>query len=147
MKFRYPFQKVVDLKNNERTQAEWMLSDALSKLQVEEHSLQELYAKKKILENNLSQASFNSAKISELQVFQEYLSYVDRQIQTKHEDIQKAQHQVTHKKDDLSDKMLDEKVWTKAKDKAYTQYKALSLKKEQEQLDELATMRFISVSP
>src|SRR5690554_713572 len=146
MKFRYPFQKVVDLKNNERTQAEWMLSEALGKLQKEENSLQELHAKKDVLGKNLSQASSNSAKIFELQVFQEYLSYVDLQIQTKHKDIQKAQHQVTDKKDDLSDKMLDEKVWTKSKEKAYSQYMALTLKKEQEQLDELATMRYISVS-
>lgn len=147
MKFRYPFQKVVDLKNNERTQAEWMLSNAIGKLQIEENSLQELHTKKEILEKNLSQASSNSAKIFELQEFQEYLTFVEQQIQTKHQDIQKAQHQVAHKKDDLSEKMLDEKVWSKAKEKAYSQYTALSLKKEQEQLDELATMRYISVSP
>jgi flagellar FliJ protein len=124
-----------------------MLSEALGHLQVEENSLQELQVKKDELEKNLSQASTHSAKIFELQVFQEYLAYVDQQIQTKNNDVQKAQHQVTDKKDDLSDKMLEEKVWTKAKEKAYVQYKALSLKKEQEQLDEIATMRYISISP
>lgn len=36
MRFHYTFQKVVDLKGNEKTQAEWMLSTALGELQAQE---------------------------------------------------------------------------------------------------------------
>lgn len=144
MKFRYPLQKVVDLKNNERSQAEWMLSQALGTLQIEESSLDKLHSEKQVLINNLSEASKNSAKISELQVFQEYLSYIEQQISTKHQDVQNAQTYVNTKQEDLSIKILDEKVWEKAKEKAYSKFQFTSLQKEQQQLDELATMRYIN---
>ncbi|MGV2795025.1 flagellar export protein FliJ, partial [Clostridium perfringens] len=38
MRFRYVYQKVVDLKSNEKTQAEWMLSAAVGILQAEQYS-------------------------------------------------------------------------------------------------------------
>ncbi|MEC0268507.1 flagellar export protein FliJ, partial [Paenibacillus anseongense] len=39
MQFRYSFQQIVDLKNNERTQAEWILSEAMGQLRNEETNL------------------------------------------------------------------------------------------------------------
>lgn len=42
MKFQFPLQKIVDLKGNEKTQAEWILSQALSTLREEEQFLHEL---------------------------------------------------------------------------------------------------------
>ena len=36
MRFRYPLQKLVDLKTNQKEQAEWMLSEAIADLQREE---------------------------------------------------------------------------------------------------------------
>lgn len=143
MKFRYPLQKIVDLKNNELTQAEWMLSEAVGKLQIEETSLDKLHSEKQILQDSLSSASKNSAKISELQVFQEYLFYIEQQISIKHKDVEKALNYVNSRQDQLTDKMLDEKVWSKAKEKAYSKFKASLLQKEQQQLDELATIRYI----
>jgi flagellar protein FliJ len=38
--------------------------------------------------------------------------------------------------------MVDEKVWSKARDKAYQSYISLVQKKEQNTLDEIATNRF-----
>ncbi|GJM75556.1 hypothetical protein HMSSN036_77720 [Paenibacillus macerans] len=43
MKFRYVYQKVLDLKSNEKTQAEWMLSAAVGELQSEQRSLEQLF--------------------------------------------------------------------------------------------------------
>ena len=42
-KFRYAYQKIVDLKTSEKTQAEWLLSTAVGKLHTEEDSLNRLY--------------------------------------------------------------------------------------------------------
>lgn len=49
MRFHYTFQKVVDLKGNEKTQAEWMLSSALGELQAQEKSLDELIGQRSTL--------------------------------------------------------------------------------------------------
>lgn len=144
MKFKYPFQKVVDIKHSERTQSEWMLSQALGVLQVEEGTLSELTGLRQRLEDEMTKTSVHSTKIVELQMAQDYLSYVNQQISFKLNDIEKARLEVNHQQDDLSGKVQDEKVWARAKEKALYQYQELSLKKEQQELDELATLRYIS---
>ena len=47
LSFRYSLQKIVDLKKNEKTQAEWILSHAMGVLQEEEHSLTFIAFRKK----------------------------------------------------------------------------------------------------
>jgi flagellar FliJ protein len=79
-------------------------------------------------------------------LMQSYMDHIDMQIMKKHEDIQVAQTVVTHKQEHLSEKMLDEKVWNKAREKAFHKYKAIVEKKEQETLDEMATNRFKRLS-
>jgi flagellar FliJ protein len=143
MKFHYSFQKIVDLKNNQRTQAEWMLSEAIAMLQVEKDSLSDLLAKKDELQRCISNAAVNSTKIFEIQEFQDHLDFIERQIYSKYMDVQKAERHVTNQQGHLTDKMMDEKIWTKSKEKAYVKFQQFTLKKEQEVLDEMATMRYI----
>lgn len=144
MNFRYQLQKVVDLKNTERTQAEWMLSHALGELQMEEETLAQLLKEKAALKESLMQASASSAKIAELLQYQSYISFVERQIETKDEDVKAAQEHVSSQQSYLSEKLKDEKIWDKAREKAYEQYKTVSLKEEQEQVDELAIMKYVA---
>lgn len=142
MKFQYPLQKILDLKNNERTQAEWMLSAALTELNTEQKQLDDLLKSKEQLGRILTEASLSSAKISEIVNIQQYISFVDRQIEAKDEDVKIAKHRVNHRKTQLNDKLVDEKIWDKAKEKAYSVHRAFVQKKEQEQLDDFATMRY-----
>jgi flagellar FliJ protein len=50
------------------------------------------------------------------------------------------------KQEYLSEKVIDEKVWTKARERAYNQYKVESGRKEQNVLDEISTNRFKRLS-
>jgi hypothetical protein len=82
MRFRYSFQKIVDLKANEKTQAEWVLSGAVGRLREEEESLSTLYVEKNQIETQLSSAS-QMTTASELMVYQNYLDHLDNRIGTK----------------------------------------------------------------
>ncbi|WP_284639041.1 flagellar export protein FliJ [Paenibacillus silviterrae] len=146
MRFHYTFQKIVDLKTNEKTQAEWVLSEAMGRLRQEQSSLSELQQAKDKLSEELLRASESRTTISELKLMQGYLEHMDQCIHAKHQDVQKAQSQVQLKQEHLTDKMLEEKVWTKAKEQAFTRFTATMLKKEQEQMDEMATNRFRRLS-
>lgn len=141
MKFQYSFQKIVDLKNNEKTQAEWLLSEAIHRLQTEESSLEELLTLKQSIQERIAEAS-QSATISELQLYQDYIVFINEKIEQKHMDVRRAQIQVVDKQEHLTVKALDEKIWSKAREKAYTSFRAFSLKKEQDQIDEMASIRF-----
>lgn len=143
MAFQYSLQKIVDLKNNERTYAEWLLSVALGKLQDEEATLSELYEERERLYSLQQSASQHSTTISTLMMLQHYSKHVDQLISRKNEDIWRAQSDVTHQQESLSLKMLDEKVWNKAREKAWVHHIAASAKKEQNELDEVAALRHI----
>jgi flagellar FliJ protein len=139
--FRYPLQKIVDLKVNEKTQAEWILSHAMGVLQEEELSLHSLNSEKSEIHADLTSAVGISANISQLRIFQNYMTHLDQRITKKLKDVEYAEQNVLHKKGHLSAKMIDEKVWSKAKDKAKLIFDAVERTKEQQVLDEMATTR------
>ena len=142
MRFHYTFQKVVDLKGNEKTQAEWMLSSALGELQAQEKSLDELLAQRSTLMSSLQSAAEQKTPMAKLREMQDYVDYLDKCIARKHSDISRAHREVLNKQENLSTKVLDEKVWLKAKDKAQTAFQQNMNLREQNELDEMATVRF-----
>ncbi|MBT2761027.1 flagellar export protein FliJ [Paenibacillus lautus] len=142
MKFHYAFQKIVDLKSNEKTQAEWMLSSAIGKLQAEEKSLNELYEMRDQMYRAQQEVASRCVPVAEIRNIQVYAEYLEECIERKRDDIRIAHVNVTKKQKVLSDKMLDEKVWLKARDKSQEKFRHESLLREQNELDEMATVRF-----
>ncbi|WP_054958670.1 flagellar export protein FliJ [Paenibacillus dakarensis] len=142
MKFHYAFQKIVDLKGNEKTQAEWMLSSALGKLQAEEKSLSELFEMREQMYEAQQNAAERCAPVLEIRNIQTYIEYLESCIAKKRDDIKLAHINVNDKKQQLNEKMLDEKVWLKARDKSKEKFQHESLLREQNELDEMATVRF-----
>ncbi|MBV6712918.1 flagellar export protein FliJ [Paenibacillus chitinolyticus] len=146
MKFQYAFQQIVNLKNNERSQAEWNLSTAIGNLNHEESSLQELIRLKNEAQEKMLETSMRPVSMLEIRQLQSYVDHIEHLIARKRHDVSKAQRHVNHNRDLLNDKMIDEKVWTKARDKALEQFTGFVLKKEQEALDEIASNRHIRLS-
>ncbi|KAA9006392.1 flagellar export protein FliJ [Paenibacillus spiritus] len=140
--FHYSFQKVVDLKGNEKTQAEWMLSSALGELQAQEQSLGELKRQRSELMDALLNAAEQKTPVAKICEMQNYVDYLDACIARKLGDISRAHKQVQEKQDHLSSKVLDEKVWLKARDKAKLAFQQDMNLREQNELDEMATVRF-----
>jgi flagellar FliJ protein len=144
--FNYSFQKIVDLKNNEKTQAEWILSQAIVKVREEESTISELHSAKDGLQEQLHTVSVGKTTISEIMMLQQYVDQVNHQIILKNKDLEVAQKVMVTKQDVLTGKMLEEKIWAKAKDRAQQKFNEVMMKKEQEQLDEMATNRFRRLS-
>ncbi len=129
MRFQYCFQKIVDLKTSEKTQAEWVLSDAIGILRREEGRLSELHEIKEQLREDLSQAATQRARASEMQLLQQYVNHLDLQIKRKKDEVDSAQESVDVRQHRLTASLLQEKVWLKAKEKAHQQFTAESRKK------------------
>src|SRR5690606_14599811 len=138
MWFRYPMQKLVDLKMNEKEHAEWQLADAIGRLQQEQLSLSELLSEEARVRKQVEASSAERTTISRLQSLQHYLVHLEQQIRLKQNDVGTAQDNVSTKRNRLTEKVKEEKIWTKAKEKAQDQFKVLMLRKEQEELDEMA---------
>lgn len=142
MRFRYVYQKVVDLKSNEKTQAEWMLSAAVGILQAEQCSLEQLLEARNETYAAIQSEMENKASMIKLQELQRYMNYLEDCITRKMGDVQRAEVNVDKKMKVLNSKMLDEKVWLKAKEKARDKFQHEMLLREQNDLDEMATVRF-----
>jgi flagellar FliJ protein len=142
-KYHYPYQKIVDLKTSEKTQAEWMLSAAIGRLQEEELSLEQLESEQALWLDKLQSASSQIISLSELQLIQTYLGYLDTRISKKNDEVRYAKKDVEHKQSGLSNKLMDEKVWLKAKEQALGRFVIEMQTKEQNELDEMATVRFM----
>jgi len=141
VRFHYPFQKIVDLKNGEKTQAEWRLSEAVRKLSEEEISLHRLFTEREGLMNQTGEEASRRTTASRLMQLQTYLQHIDLQIAGKRENVRIAERNVTERRLGLSQKTLEEKVWLKAKEQAYRRHLSMMRKREQAELDEIASAR------
>ncbi|CAM2895265.1 flagellar export protein FliJ [Paenibacillus sediminis] len=142
MNFQYTFQKVVDLKTNEKTQAEWLLSNAIGNLQAEEQSLHQFIMNQNQMMQTLQSAIESKAPAAEIQEIQRYIDYLEQCIAKKRRDVDRAQINVQKKQAYLTTKVLDEKVWLKSREKAKEKFQHEMLLREQNELDELAAVRF-----
>ncbi|WP_442600945.1 flagellar export protein FliJ [Paenibacillus sp. KN14-4R] len=146
MGFRYTFQGILDLKESERNQAERELSLSIGQLQQEEYSLKELIDSHDEVMDRMNQVSSQRIPISQMVQMQHYAEFLDNQIKRKSQDVHIAKKRVSKDQDELTNRMVDEKVWVKAREKAYQLYMTTQLKKEQNLLDEMASSRFLRMS-
>ncbi len=142
MTFRFSLQKIVDLKGNQKRQAQWHLSDAITALHKEQTSLTALLNEQRLQQSRIQEAAGKPTPILQLQELQDYAEHLQRRIESQSREVNRAQGHVDSKQQQLIECSRDEKVWQKAREKAYVAHHALELKREQETLDEVATMRF-----
>jgi len=141
MKFRYPLQKIVDLKGSEKSMAEWEYAASLGKLRTEEERLSALFEERRGLEDALQSAAAKPTPLNELLQTQRYIEVVDVRIREQREGVRSAESLVRKRQGMLTDKMVDEKVWLNARDRALERFRSDRLAREQNELDEIAIVR------
>lgn len=119
-----------------------MLSTAIGKLQTEEEHLIQLLNDRSNLIGIIQSATENTASVNSLQEMQRYVHHLDECISRKNSDVKHAQVNVQRNQTFLNGKMVDEKVWLGARDKAKIKFQQEMLLREQNDLDEMATVRF-----
>ncbi|WP_276352502.1 flagellar export protein FliJ [Cohnella caldifontis] len=134
-------QKIVDLKGSEKSMAEWEYAAAMNRLREEEEKLARIRAERREIEERLTQAAAGRVTLSELTSLQAYLEVVDARIERQAADVSAAEARVRERQGKLAEKAVEEKVWLKAREKAYEAFQYISLAKQQNELDELASIR------
>lgn len=140
--FQYSFQKILDLKSNTKRQSEWILAEAMGKLQTAEQSLSELLQERDHTARQIHEMTVKCASVFELQWSQQYLYGLDERIGLAEGHVKSAKHHVHVRQKELEAKMIDEKVWSKAREKAEAVFKHEALVAEQYEMDEMATVRY-----
>jgi flagellar FliJ protein len=141
MPFRYPLQKIVDLKGSQKSMAEWEYVASLGNLRQEEERLEDLHLERKEMGQALQETSEKPTTMARLTMLQSYIDFLDERIRLQNEGVRSAEDQVRICQGHLTDKMVDEKVWVNAKDRALERFRSERLAKEQNELDEIAIVR------
>jgi flagellar protein FliJ len=141
MSFRYPLQKIVDLKGSQKSMAEWEYAASLGKLRQEEELLEDLHQERKELGQALQDTTEKPTTMAHLSMLQNYIDILNERIRLQNEGVRSAEVQVRIRQGHLTDKMVDEKVWVNARDRAIERFRSERLAKEQNELDEIAIVR------
>jgi flagellar protein FliJ len=144
MRFRYPLQKIVDLKGSEKSMAEWEYAASLGRLREEEAQLRLLLTEREAVEERLSNSAAVRVTMAELASLQHYLTVLDGKIHRQVNGVEAAEALVNLRRSKLSMKSVDEKVWLNARDKAFQAHRNEWLIKQQNELDEMAIVRAAS---
>jgi len=141
VKFRYPLQKIVDLKGSEKSMAEWEYAAALGKLRTEEERFEELRRHREETMRRLAEQTLRPTPLAEVQRLQSEIEWLDQRMKHQRAEVRKAEELSALRQRKLADKMVDEKVWLKAREKAHERFRSEALAREQNELDEIAVMR------
>jgi flagellar FliJ protein len=141
MRFRYPLQKIVDLKGSEKSMAEWEYAASMSSLREEEEQLHLLISERGETEDRLGTTAAAPVTLAELAALQQYLDVLDGKIRRQLHEVETAEAQVRVRQGRLAEKSVDEKVWLNTREKAFERFRYESLVKEQNELDEIAIVR------
>jgi flagellar FliJ protein len=141
MRFVYPFQQIVDLKTNEKKQAESELSQAIGVLTEAERELAALVLSRHQMQQQLADGVASGVPMSDLLVRQQYVEFLEERIRAARQKITSAERTVEVQRHALTERTVDEKVWLKAREKAKELFQSTFLKHAQNELDEIATVR------
>ncbi|MCI3919024.1 flagellar export protein FliJ [Paenibacillus sp. TRM 82003] len=141
MKFMYSFQKVLDVKTNEKKQAEASLAQAVGLLSSAEQELSELMLAKYRMQQQLVDQAASGGTMAEMISGQQYVNHLEERIQLTKRKLLEAEKRVNELRGFLTDRTVDEKVWLKAKEKAQASFRLEVERRAQHELDEMATVR------
>jgi len=138
MKFRFPLQKIVDLREQERMQAEWRLAEALERLREEERSFAELERMRDDVCRIMADACVGATTAAHLSVVGRFLTHLDGRIRRKRAELEDAERTVSERRDDLRGRLVEERIWRNARNKALERFRSEMLRAEQKEIDDLA---------
>jgi len=141
MKFIYTFQKVLDVKTNEKKQAESELSQSIAMMAEAERKLADLLYLKAQAQEQLSELAVAKGTAAEMMEIQQYIDFLDLQLRRARRNVAAAEQQVSERRQQLTVRTVEEKVWVKAKEKAFAEYRLEADRRAQAETDEMALMR------
>lgn len=141
--FVFRFQKIMDIKENEKEEAKMVYAESLSRLREREQELDHLLNLQKQWELRWRELEKQPVSIQKLLEIQTYLGYLGQQIKQKRDKIFQAEQDADSFQQTLIDKSKELQVWEKWKNKSYTEYQEEEHQREQKFMDELGLQQYV----
>ena len=136
--YRFSMEKVLDWRSDQEDAAQRRVKDKEEQVRIEEEKLNRIISESRRLKNeNLFYKSVDHLKRQNL-----YKDLLDNKIIKQRLALQTAEQELTMARNQLNDAHKNKKVMEKLEEKEHTRFKDTIKKKEQSQLDEIATLNF-----
>lgn len=141
--FRFQLQKILDLKEKEKEQAEWAFGQSVQKKSEEEAKLVGLHSRRDELTDSLHQMQSDACTAAQLIEMTRFRQAIDKAIVHQVDTIRVCEREVEVRKQTLTFKMQENQLWDKLKEKERNKYDEVAKYQEQQMLDEIGLIQYV----
>lgn len=144
--FNFRFQKILELKENEKGVAQIQMADAIKKEQAGHQKSRAIIDKLQEAEQLKREKQQGGVNIAELRMLEMYISQLQEQSSVTKRELEFLQGNVARTQNQLQQKAQEEKTWGNLKEQELIKFQEEKKVQEQNFFDELASTRFYRVS-
>ena len=144
--FNFRFQKILDLKGNEKGFAQIQMADAIKQQEAGYQRNAVIYEKLAEAEHMKKEKQQDGVNISELRMLVNYIHQLQEQLLSSNRELERLQNNVARSQNNLQEKAQEEKTWDNLKQHKADLFHEQNKVIEQNFFDELASTRFYRTS-
>ncbi len=142
-KFQYPLQKILDLKEREKEQAEWAFGKSVQKKNEEEEKLIRMHERQEELTQHLFTVQQQPCSAAQLLDITRYRQTMDKAIQNQQDRLFGCEQEVELFKQRLTMKMQESQLWQRLREKAQESFDEADKIHDQKEMDEIGINRYL----
>ncbi|WP_276323957.1 flagellar export protein FliJ [Planococcus halocryophilus] len=140
--FNFRFQKILDLKENEKGFAQIQMAEAMKQHEVGHQQNRVIQKKINDAEQLRNAKQQSGVNISELRMLEDYIYQLQGQSLSSERELENLQKKVSASQGVLQEKAKEEKTWENLKQQKLTHFQEEKKAAEQSFFDEMASTRF-----
>ncbi len=141
--FRFHLQKVLDLKEKEKEQAEWAFGKSVQRRNEEKNKLLRLAEHLEEMTEKLHSIQANLCSAAQLHEMNRYRQSVERSVATQRRTLYGCEQEVEQCKHRLTERMQETQLWQRLREKAQEHFVETEKNHEQKWLDEIGTQLYL----
>lgn len=141
--YQFHLQKILDLKEKEKEQAEWAFGKSVQRKNEEEGKLYQLTELRNNVIDSLMTLQQRSCSVSDLMQVVHYQQSVDRAIETQKRTLYGCEQEIEKCQTKLTFHMQESKLWNRLKEKSQEIFEEANKQREQKELDEIGITRYL----
>jgi flagellar FliJ protein len=141
--FQFHLQKVLDLKEKEKEQAEWAFGKSIQRKTEEEWKLYRLNDHHDEMTHMLQEAQTQTCSAAQLIQISQYRQSVERSIKNQRLTLHGCEQDVERCQSRLTERMKESQLWQRLREKSLHQFLDDQKLREQKELDEIGTQLYL----
>ncbi|KKB38975.1 flagellar export protein FliJ [Bacillus thermotolerans] len=144
MNYNYKFQKILQLREQEKEETESCYNDALKQFEQAAEKLYALLKKKEDLIHFQEAKMVSGFSVHEIQHYQLFISNLEQTIHYQQQVVINARSKMQWHEQQLRERSIEVKKYEKMKEKDFERFKDQLLEDEQKHMDEISTIQFMN---